>query len=409
MSTSEPPVIACLPPFNTAEYFADPYPTFAGIREVAPMVRVELPPHWFVTGHAEGNSVLRHAGAKAEGFARRQRAIRSRYGDDFDPLIELVRLQMVLMNAPDHPRVRRALQAVFTPRAIEDMRPLVQRVVRERLAAVDAADGFDLIRDLASPLPAIVVATLLGVPEQDTPRFVRWSSELVEFVGTTRSDLAHLGRVQADMIEWSEFFKELANHERGGETILARLVGLTETDQLSWTELVSNAIFLMAAGHETTTSLIGNGTLALSRAPSQWARLRDDPRLVRHAVEELLRYDAPVQFAWRVVSEPMTIGGVELPIGDMVNVGVGAANRDPLVFAQPDRLDIDRRPDEHLAFAQGAHYCLGAALARMEGQEAFIGLLDAFPTLAVDGIDVPRFRRNPTFRGLESLRLARTC
>ncbi len=394
--------VAELPPFNTPEYFADPYTTLTRIRDVGPVLRIESPPHWFVTGYVPGEHVLRHPAALAEGFARRQRAIRSRYGDRFDPLIEVVRLQMVLMNAPDHPRVRRALQAVFTPRAIEDQRHSIREVVRRLLD--DAGEDLDLIRDLASPLPAIVIATLLGVPEEDRPRFVRWSNELVAFVGTTRSDADHLATVQADMLAWGDYFGELASRERGGTTVLARLLALTESDQLSWPELVSNAIFLMAAGHETTTNLIGNGALALSRAPEQWSRLRADPGLLSGAVEEFLRFDPPVQFSWRIAGSAIELADVTIPAGDMINVSIGAANRDPARFIDPDRLDVARPNHDHLAFAQGAHYCLGAALARLEGYEAFAALIERFYRLQVSG--PTEFRPNPTFRGLASLPLA---
>ncbi len=394
--------IAELPNFNTPDYFADPYATFHRIRDVGPVLRVDSPPHWFVTGYEAGEQVLRHPAALAEGFARRQRAIRSRYGDRFDPLIEVVRLQMVLMNAPDHPRVRRALQAVFTPRAIEEQRPAIRAVVSRLLD--DAGEDLDLIRDLASPLPAIVIATLLGVPEEDRSRFVQWSNELVAFVGTTRSDADHLATVQADMLAWGDYFGELASRARGGSTVLARLLALTESDQLSWPELLSNAIFLMAAGHETTTNLIGNGALALSRAPDQWARLRADPGLLNGAVEEFLRFDPPVQFSWRIAGSAIELDGITIPAGDMINVSIGAANRDPARFVDPDRLDVERPSHDHLAFAQGAHYCLGAALARLEGYEAFAALLERFERLQVTG--PIEFRPNPTFRGLASLPLA---
>lgn len=309
---------------------------------------------------------------------------------------------MVFMDQPDHGRVRRALQAAFTPRAIEGLRPRVTALVAEHLASMPL--DADVMAGLAVPLPAIVVAEVLGVPPAERDRFVAWSHALVEFVGTGRTNKAFLAGTQDAMREWAVFFAELATQQRS--SVLATLLEQQAGGQLSWDELIANAIFLLAAGHETTTNLIGNGLLALARHPAEWARLRSDPRLAQPAVEELLRFDAPVQLVGRSTEAPIEIAGATIPANADLVVVVGAANRDPVAFGDgddPDVLRLDRQPNRHLAFVQGPHHCLGAALARLEGQVVFEALAARY--LRLQPPDRPQWRRNPAFRGLEALRL----
>jgi cytochrome P450 len=262
----------------------------------------------------------------------------------------------------------------------------------------------DLIADLAYPLPVTVIAAMLGIPEADRDAFHEWSDALARSLDLTE-DPAVYDRATVAAATFTEYLHELADRRRAEprDDLLSALVAVEEAgEHLTESELYATCALLLVAGHETTINLIGNGTLALLQNPAQLQLLRQEPTLLRPAVEELLRYDSPVQMTSRIVLAPLTVRGKTLARGQQVSFMLGAANRDPEVFANADRLDIQRKNNPHLAFGSGIHYCLGAPLARLEGQIAFETLLRRLPNLAL-ATTTPVYRDNYVLRGLETL------
>jgi cytochrome P450 len=313
---------------------------------------------------------------------------------------------MLVMDPPDHTRIRKLVNKAFTPRRIAGLRGRIEELVREELDAVAGQHEFELIAALAEPLPAIVIGELLGVPAEDRVQFKQWSTQLIQALGAAtleerqrmgesagESLLAYLGGVIAER-----------RREPRDDLISAMLQAQEESDALSDGELLATSNLILIAGHETTTNLIGNGMLALLREPEQLGRLRADASLVPSAVEELLRFDGPVQATIRVATEDVAFGDQGIPAGSLVMVNIGAANRDPEVFADPDRLDIGRDPNPHLGFGFGAHFCMGAPLARLEAQIAIGELVRRFPKLELVD-EAPAYRENPILRGLKKLEL----
>jgi cytochrome P450 len=263
-----------------------------------------------------------------------------------------------------------------------------------------------VIGDFAAPLPAIVIAELLGVPAEDHRRFKQWSSELI--AATPVADPSRIPLFQQALERILDYMRGIIAERRrapGADLISGMIEAQEERDALSDAELLATSNLLLIAGHETTTNLIGNGLLALLRHPAELARLRANPGLLPGAIEELLRYDSPVQATARVATEDVTLGAETVTKGALLFTLIGAANRDPEVFPEPDRLDVGREDNRHLSFGFGAHYCLGANLARLEAEVAFRALLDRFPKLALETEQV-QYRPNPFLRGLVSLPVA---
>ncbi len=313
---------------------------------------------------------------------------------------------MLIMDPPDHTRVRKLVNKAFTPKRIAALRPRIEQLVREELDAVAEADRFDLIHDLAEPLPAIVIAELLGVPAEDHRQFRQWSSQLIAAIAARTDE--ERGRATGAGMQILAYLGDIIAARRKqprDDLISAMIHAQEESDALSDAELLATSNLLLLAGHETTTNLIGNGTLALLREPDQLERLREDPALVPTAVEELLRFDGPVQATVRVALEDVEVGEHVIPQGSVVLVSLGAANRDPEVFDAPDTLDVGRDPNAHLAFGFATHFCMGAPLARLEAQVALAALVSRFPALALLD-DAPEYRENPVLRGLKRLDLS---
>jgi cytochrome P450 len=262
----------------------------------------------------------------------------------------------------------------------------------------------DLIDALAAPLPAIVIAELLGVPAEDHRQFKSWAAEIVAGLGQPTLGSRRESTTPAMQKLFGYLMEIIAarRKEPQDDLISAMVLAQEEEDALSDNELLATSNLLLIAGHETTTNLIGNGMLALLREPDQRDRLRNDMTLLPTAIEELLRYDGPVQATIRVAREDLEIGGHAIEAGSLLLVGIGAANHDPAVFDQPERLDVGRDPNPHLGFGFGAHFCLGAPLARLEGEVAFRALLERFPNMNLE-TEAPQYRPNPVLRGLLSL------
>lgn len=385
---------------------ANPYPHYHSIRSEDPMHWNSLE-FWLLTRYADGAAVL-----PDRRFAmidpRDQRNLFSLPIDQemLSSLQERLLRMMLFKNPPDHTRLRGLVSKAFTPRMIENLRLHIQEIVDELLAAVHEAGSMDLLADLAYPLPVIVIADLLGVPATDRFKFREWSRDLAPAIDPIMTPEG-VERANRAMRELEDYFRVLVAKRRAEprDDLLSALIAASDQgDRLSEDELLANAILLLAAGHETTMNLIGNGTLALLRNPDQWEKLRSDPSLISSAIEELLRYDSPVQMTGRKASEDIAIGEKTIQEGSLVIVAVGAANRDPARFPNPDTLDIARSDSAHLAFGGGMHYCLGAALARVEGQITIGSLGQKLPGLTLQSHE-PEWRETITLRGLKALRV----
>jgi cytochrome P450 len=356
---------------------------------------------WLVGSHPGATQVLRHAATSVdESLATGLPA-----ADRTKPFSALMRRTLLFTDPPDHTRLRRLVSRAFTPRTVEALRPRIEALVDTRLDELRAAGEADLLSAFALPLPVAVICELLGVPEADRVRFLGWARHLAPSLDIDLFRDAEKERLGDDAaIEITAFLEELVidASRRDSDGLLAALVAAEEEgDRLNRDEVVALCALLLAAGFETTSNLVCNGLLALLRHPDQLAQLRDGSADPATAVEELLRYDGPVQLTLRVLLEDIEIDGHRLSGGSIVAVLIGAANRDPSVFAQPDRLDLHRAPNPHLAFSSGIHYCLGAALARLEAAIAIPAVLRSLPELRL--VSRPRWRDTYVLRGLRSL------
>ena len=381
------------------EVRADPYPTYHALREADPVHRSPFMGMWILTRYRDVATVLRDPHfladrTKWEGFQELP---------DVEPTRSLLSL-----DPPDHTRMRNLVGRAFTPRVVERLLPQARAIVDGALDAAAARGGLELIEDLAYPLPVAVIARMLGVPEADWPRFREWSRVLVaslDPLSIQESERVAEFRAAQDAIsDYLAGVVALRRREPRDDLISALIAVEERGDALSERELLVMLILLLVAGHETTVNLIGNGVLALLRHPDQLALLRCRPELLESAVEELLRWDSPVQLTARVVGEDCELGGRALRRGELVMTLLGAANRDPARFPDPDRLDLARAPNQHFAFGRGIHFCLGAPLARLEGRVAIGSLVHRFPGLRLAG--EPERSETITLRGLHRLPLA---
>jgi cytochrome P450 len=308
------------------------------------------------------------------------------------------------MDPPDHTRLRRLVTGAFTPKTIAGLEPWIREVTVRLLAATDGATGFDLIDALAFPLPIAVICQLLGVPAGDQAQFRAWGHDVAATLDPQTAAAAQADTRAAE-VALNGYLQDLVRQRRArpDDSILSALIAAEdEGDRLSSGEVVSLAFLLLVAGFETTVNLIGNGTVALLGDPASWGRLRDDPALVPAAIEEMLRYDSPVQLTSRVATEDVEVSGRVIAAGRPVIVFIGGANRDPEVFEQPDEFRIDRPdPGRHLSFSLGLHHCLGSALARLEGRIAIEELTRRYPALELAAR--PAQRSLFVLRGFESI------
>jgi cytochrome P450 len=367
----------------------NPYPLYADIRRRG-LVRSALGP-WLTAEHATAESILRDR--RFSSSPVHERGYRPPAYPAGDPRAELPAADLLTMDPPDHTRIRRLVSGAFTPKAIAGLEPWIRETADRLLTSADAAAGFDLIDTLAFPLPIAVICHLLGVPAQDQASFRAWGHDVVATL-EPQTSVAAANQSRAAELALTSYLRDLVAKRRADPdgSLLSALVAIEEDgDRLSSAELVSTALLLLVAGFETTVNLIGNGTVALLGGPEHWERLREDPALVPAAVEELLRYDSPVQVTARTATEDVDLDGTAIPKGTAVIVAIGGANRDPRVFGQPDRLMIDRpNASRHLAFSLGTHHCLGAALARLEGRIAVEELTRRYPRLELAGPPVRR-------------------
>lgn len=385
---------------------ADPFPFYARLREEAPVFRVTLPDKqsaWLISRYDDVAAALvdpRLAKDKRNALSREQAAKQPWVPPLFRPLME----NMLDLDPPRHARLRALVQKAFTPRLVERMRPRIERLADELLSTALRKGTFDLISDYALPIPTTVIAEMLGVPVEDSQRFNRWSKAIVS------SNASGIGSILIIPHVWSflRYIRRLivSKRRQPEDDLLTSLVQADEEgDVFTDDELVAMVFLLLVAGHETTVNLIGNGMLALMTHRLELTRLKDNPDGLRTAVEELLRFAGPLETATeRYAREELAIAGLEIPAGSLVFAAIASANRDERQFSKANELDIAREPNKHLSFGLGPHYCLGAPLARMEGQIAIATLLRRAPELhlAVDSNRL-RWRKGLVLRGLEAL------
>ncbi len=397
------------PNLASPQFKADPFGFYARLRATAPVHRVTLPGKrsaWLVTRYDDVVAILkddRLAKDPLNALSDDQRAKQPWLPGFLKPLSR----NMLDLDGADHARLRALVHKAFTPRLIEQLRGRIQTLADDLLSAVPDKSRLDLIRDYALPLPITIISDLLGVPQADRQQFGLWSRRIV---AVTASPL-DLPLVLPAIWQFMRFVRRLCAIRRADpqDHLLSALLHAEEAgDTLSEDELLAMVVLILIAGHETTVNLIGNGALALLETPEQLALLRGNPALSKSAVEELLRFTSPVELATeRYAREPITIAGMTIPRGEQVLAVLASANRDERYFVQPGLLDLTRQPNRHLAFGQGSHYCLGAPLARLEGQIAFNTLLRRAPNLRLTvPPDALRWRRGMFLRGLERLPLA---
>jgi cytochrome P450 len=386
-------------------FMQNPHEVYRQLRVEGPVHRVLMPRGlraWLVTRYADARAALSDPTLSKDAAGAHELFAKHSDNPGNGPVFtSAIVAHMLNTDPPDHTRLRKLVNKAFTTRGIEHLRPRIEQITDELLdaAAAQPGDTVDLLEALAFPLPITVISELLGVPEKDRDDFRRWSNILVSSVDKDVHEAA---------VSMAEFLTGLVAGKRDnpGEDILSALVTARDAeDKLSEQELVSMAFLLLVAGHETTVNLIGNGSLALLRNSGQIEALRGDPGLLSGAVEEFLRFDGPINLATlRYTTEPVEIGGVPIPAGEFVMVSLVAANRDGDRFAQPDALDVTRPPGGHLAFGHGIHYCVGAPLARMEGEIAFGKLLAKFPAIRLAAEPATlRWRESTLMHGLEEL------
>lgn len=390
-------------------FIADPYALYAELRARDPVLFTEMRGgSWFFTSHADvaaGLKLPELSNARADHFLK---GLQPDERAEFVPLVDALARWLLFYDPPRHTRIRRLMARVFTPAALESLRGRIEAITHALLDAVQPHGRMDVLPDLAFELPLRVIALMLGVPADRRAEFVRWSGDLARLLGGAVPTVAlarQTARSVRDMTEYLRTHVRARRHAPADDILTLLIHAEEDGDTLTEDELYAQCVLLLFAGHETTRNLIGNGLLALLRHPHELERLRADPSLMRGAVEEVLRFDSPLQAISRVVVRDFEYRGRQLRAGQMATMFLGAANRDPAQFSEPDRLDITRKDNRHLAFAIGPHACLGAQLARIEAAIAFTAILARLPDLRLVE-DQPQYVPNMKLRGLTSLRVA---
>ncbi len=388
------------------EVRAEPWAVYRRLRETHPVYRSRLGA-WVVASHAGVDAVLRQQAVSVDESKSAQ------HGQNSTPdgFTRLMNQSMLFRDPPDHDRLRRLVARAFTPRRVEELRPRIEALTRQRLDALASRGEVDLLADFAYPLTVDVICELLGVPHEERAAFPPWARALaarVDVQAVRTPDIEQRGSVAATEI--AQYLDGLVTdpvRRVPGALIDALVAAEEEGDRLTHDEVISTCALLLFAGHETTANLIGNGVVTLLAYPDQLRELQAGNIPMARAVEELLRHDGPLQFTQRIALADLDIGGTTIPAGEVIALFVGAANRDPAVFDDPDGVDLSRSPNPHLAFGFGTHACIGAALARLEASVVLTELLDRWPDLRLAGR--PKWRETFVLRGLQSLPIAWTA
>lgn len=419
------------------EIRADPYPFYAKLRAQDPIHWDEEMGFWVLSRYSDIAALYNDERfSRAQGLMRGFERLPDPEKRIAEPVYHSFAQTVFYADPPYHTHLRGLMNHAFTPRRVERLRPTVQSLVDELLDAAQARGEMDVIRDLAYPLPVMVIAELLGLPARDRAQFKKWSDDLFAILGTVRHkshDL--LERAAHSLEEMTAYVRDLsrARRDRPGDDLLSALISVSDEESeaacphphpsasphatgglvhertassaLTEEELVANVNILLSTGHETTTHLLGNGILALLQHPHQLRLLKGNPSLLDSAIDEILRYDNPVQITYRSALEDAEIGGRLIRKGDLVNTIIASANRDPERFTNPDQFDITRSEGRHLSFGLGIHYCIGAPLVKLEAEIAFETILRRFPRLRMKS-NVLEWQEHPIFRGLKSLPVA---
>jgi cytochrome P450 len=400
-------------------FLRDPYPTYHALRALGPIHWSEefFGGAWLLTRHEDVEAVLRdprYSARRTGGWV-----MRGSEGErqELCPFQRLFSRAMLFLDAPDHTRLRQVLNAGFRPAALRAFAGTIEQMTAglvERLAELEA---FDFMESVARPLPAMVIARLLGMDAENQPDFLAWSEDLAAFIGAPDPNAALKRRAQVSLLKMAAAFESMLARRKAQDTDLSEpqqrdlighlLYAEAEGKIEAGAELLAQCAMLLFAGHETTRNLLGNGLHALLSHPEQWQRLQQTPELLPNALRELLRYESPVQYTGRRVAIDMMLHGRQLRRGDLVVALIGAANRDPARFRNPDELDITRREGSHLSFGHGPHVCIGAALTLMEAEIVFRAILRHWPALSLVDAE-PHWNDNPVYRGLAKLRVQRS-
>ncbi|WP_296614251.1 cytochrome P450 [Sphingomonas sp.] len=414
--TEHSPIAAAAQPFDPSlslfqlldpKVHADPFPFYRRLREEAPVTWDPFMHTWVVTRYEDVHFVLKEFSADRTPDPKKMEALGL---PSLGPVADLMARQMLFLDAPDHTRLRKLCMSAFTPRRVEAMEDKVREIAHGLIDDAVQGGECELIADFAEPFPAIVTAGLLGVPLEDHRQLKSWSATFAEMLGNFQHNPDRIRDVLKCVADMTGYFRDaVREQERNPHDGLIRSLMDAEVDgqRLSEDEVIANTIVTMVGGQETTTNLIGNGILTLTRQPDKMAQLRAHPEIIESAVEELLRYETPSQHTARIVKQDTEIGGKLMKKGEAVMAVMAAGNRDPERFPNPDELDLTRTDNRHLAFGWAAHFCFGAALARMEARISYLALLARMQDIRVA---VPEstleWRTNSGLRGLSALPLA---
>jgi len=381
----------------------NPYPIYHMLRTASPILQPEAG-MWVLTRYDDGDAVLLDKRFATVDLSRLGRAGNLPPTEVLKSAREVMGLTMLFMDPPGHGRIRGLVGKAFSPRMVDSLRPRIEQIAAELLSHFNSSREIDLIGEFAYPLPVIVIAEMLGVPAQDRELFRRWASNLAPLIDFVQ-DMAVVQRAMDSMAEVRDYLSKIVEERRRNPTddlISALTQAEVQGDRLTTQEMLANIVLLLVAGHETTANLIGNGMRALLENRGELERLQKDPGLIGGTVEEALRYDSPIQATGRRANEDADIAGTKIHKGDHAVVLIGACNRDPARFPDPDRFDITRANNEHLAFGGGIHYCLGSNLARLEARTAIGALVRTYPKIELAGGPL-EIRDMFNVRGLKAL------
>ncbi len=390
----------------THEFYQNPYPVFARLREEAPVFWSEKGQRWLISRYADAHSILGDLHFEKGIPKWRQNNILAKLFKD-GPMAAFGTRSMLNQNPPDHTRLRSLVNKAFTPSMINKMREHIEDIANKLLDAVQNQKKMDLIADFAYPLPAIVIAEMLGVPAEDRDKFKVWSHAITAALDPSGPNIIDMTRVVHAYQELNAYLVPLVAERRQNrqpDLISALVDAEEEGNHLTQAELLANTVLLLIAGHETTANLIGNGAFALLKNPDQLALLKENPDCLPTAIQEFLRYDSPVQLVRRSAGEDIVVGGQKIQADQDVFILIGAANRDPAEFEDPESLKITRSKNQHVSFGHGIHHCLGSSLAGLEGEIAMRNLLRRMPNLKLE--NDPQYKQPFSLRGLKELRVS---
>jgi len=390
------------------EILQNPYPTYARLHEEGPVHYLDVGGKWAVWSifsHSECSAIAKDPRCSAKRAQHMLLTLPISRQSEFSELARMLGLWLIFMDPPEHTRLRKLLNKGFSPAAIEGLRPQVEGIVDRMLRPLQRGSEVELMREFANPMPVRIISEMLGVPQELHDTFVNWSRAMAVFRGNPNRTVEEARAAQDALIELTDFFrKTVAERRRNkGNDLISLLIDIEEEGEvLTEEELYAQCIALLFAGHETTRNLIGNGMYTLLQHPQETAELREKPEMIRTAVEEILRYESPVQLTARVLKEDIEVCGQSIPKKGSILCMLGAANRDPKQFKEPNQLNLKRLNNQHLAFSAGPHFCIGSQLARLEGQVALLNLVQRFPEMKLTG-PRPEWASTFGFRGLKSL------